>query len=145
MSRTLRVGLIGCGRQTRINLAPAFARIPSARLVACADAEEGAARQAAEEFEIEEIYTDAAEMIEDADVDAVIVAVPHRHLRAVALSAIDAGKHLFVEKPAGLNAAEGAEVAEAAQKRGVLATVGYCMRYSLSRLFMKALLDRGVV
>ena len=77
--------------------------------------------------------------------DAVIVAVPHRYLKEVALSAINAGKHVFIEKPMGLNAAEGAEVVEAAARRGVVAMVGYCMRYSLSRMFIKSLLDRGAV
>jgi len=145
MPDILRIGLIGCGNQTRANLAPGLARIPSARLVACADVDPGRARQVADECRIERVYGSVEELIQDKEVDAVIVAVPHRHLKSVALTALDAGKHLFLEKPMGLNAMEGAQVAEAAQRRGVVATVGYCMRYSLSRMFVKSLLDRGVV
>ena len=145
MPDILRIGLIGCGNQTRANLAPGLARIPSARLVACADMDAGRARQVADECRIEKVYSSAGELIQDKEVDAVIVAVPHRHLKSVALSVLDAGKHLFIEKPMGLNATEGAEVVEAAQRRGVVAMVGYCMRYSLSRMFVKSLLDRGVV
>ena len=78
-------------------------------------------------------------------VDAVIVAVPHSALRPVALSAIEAGKHMFIEKPMGLNAIEGGEVVDAAREKGIVAMVGYCMRYSLSRMFIKSLLDRGAV
>lgn len=141
----LRIGLIGCGNQTRANLAPGLARVPSARLVACADVDPGRARQVADECRIEKVYPSAEELIQDKEVDAVIVAVPHRRLKSVALSVLGAGKHLFIEKPMGLNATEGAEVAGAAQGRGVVATVGYCMRYSLSRMFVKSLLDRGVV
>jgi predicted dehydrogenase len=139
------VGLVGCGNQTRGNLAPGLARVPSARLVACADVDENRARQVAGEFRVEKARSRFEEVTQSGDVDAVIVAVPHRHLKTVALSAIGAGKAVFIEKPAGLNAAEGASVAEAARKKGVVAMVGYCMRYSLSRMFIKSLLDRGAV
>lgn len=145
MSNPLRVGLVGCGGQTRMNLAPGVARVKSARLVACADVDEARARQLADAFGFEAVHDSVAEVTESADVDAVIVAVPHRFLKDVALSAIGAGKHVFIEKPMGLNAAEGAEVVDAAESRGVVAMVGYCMRYSLSRMFIKSLLDRGVV
>jgi predicted dehydrogenase len=145
MSETLRVGLVGCGGQTRLNLAPAFDRIESARLVSCADVDEARAQQLAEALRIERVSARSEEVTGSADVDAVIVAVPHRFLKDVALSAIGAGKHVFIEKPMGLNSAEGAEVVEAAARHGVVAMVGYCMRYSLSRMFIKSLLDRGAV
>ena len=143
MTKMLRVGLVGCGGQARLNLAPAFARIESARLVSCADVDEARAQQLAEALRIEKVHVQSEEVTGSADVDAVIVAVPHRFLKDVALSAIGAGKHVFIEKPMGLNAAEGAEVVDAAARRGVVAMVGYCMRYSLSRMFIKSLLDRG--
>ena len=145
MSDTLRVGLVGCGGQTRMNLAPAFSRIDSARLVSCADVDEVRARQVADAFGIEAAHDSVAEVTESPRVDAVVVAVPHRYLKDVALSAIGAGKHVFIEKPMGLDAVEGAEVVEAADRQGVVAMVGYCMRYSLSRMYIKSLLDRGAV
>ncbi len=145
MSKMLRVGLVGCGGQSRLNLAPAFSRTDSARLVSCADVDEARARQVADAFGIDAVHDSAEEVTKCVDVDAVIVAVPHRYLKDVALSAIDAGKHVFIEKPMGLNAAEGAEVVDAAENQGVVAMVGYCMRYSLSRMFIKSLLDRGAV
>ncbi len=145
MSRILSVGLVGCGGQTRRNLAPAVARIASARLVSCADVDADKARQVADEFQVEKVYGGAEELLAGGGVDAIIVAVPHRYLKPVTLSAIGAGKHVFIEKPMGLNAAEGAEVVEAARQQGVVAMVGYCMRYSLSRMFIKSLLDREAV
>lgn len=145
MSKMLRVGLVGCGGQTRLNLAPAFSRMDSARLVSCADVDEARARQVADAFGIDAVHDSAEEVTKCVDVDAVVVAVPHRYLKDVALSAVGAGKHVFIEKPMGLNAAEGAEVVDAAESRGVVAMVGYCMRYSLSRMFIKSLLDRGTV
>lgn len=145
MSKMLRVGLVGCGGQSRLNLAPAFSRTDSARLVSCADVDEAMARQVADAFGIDAVHDSAEEVTKCVDVDAVIVAVPHRYLKDVALSAIDAGKHVFIEKPMGLNAAEAAEVVDAAESQGVVAMIGYCMRYSLSRMLIKSLLDRGAV
>ena len=145
MPETLRVGIVGCGGQTRLNLAPGVARVKSARLVACADVDEARARQVAGTFGIEAVYESSEDVTGSAGVDAVIVAVPHRFLKDVALSAIGAGKHVFIEKPMGLSATEGAELVEAAERQGVVAMVGYCMRYSLSRMYIKSLLDRGVV
>ena len=145
MAKTLRVGLVGCGGQTRMNLAPAFSRIDSARVVSCADVDEARARQVADAIGIEAAHDSVVEVTESPRVDAVVVAVPHRYLKDVALSAIGAGKHVFIEKPMGLDAVEGAEVVEAADRQGVVAMVGYCMRYSLSRMYIKSLLDRGAV
>ena len=143
MSDHLGIGLIGCGEQGRVNLASGVARIESARLVACADPDEGAARRVADEFGVEKVYKTTDELVGSSGVDAVIVAVPHLHLKAETLVAIEAGKHVFIEKPMGMSAAEGGEIVEAAEKQGVVAMVGYCMRYTLSRMAVKSLLDKA--
>ena len=59
-------------------------------------------------------------LLEDAEVDAIYLALPHAHHRAWALKAIDAGKAVLCEKPAMLTAEEMREVAEASRERGVL-------------------------
>jgi predicted dehydrogenase len=61
-------------------------------------------------------------LVADPGVDIVYVATPHQAHRASALLAIDAGKHLIVEKPMGLDAAQAEEVAAAAAATGV-----FCM------------------
>jgi predicted dehydrogenase len=136
---------VGCGRHCRGNLAPALARVSKAELVACADVDSEAAGQLADGLGIGTVFDSAEALIESADVDAVVVAVPHRNLRDVATSVVEAGKHLFVEKPMGMNAVEGAEIVEAAGKQDVVAMVGFCMRYTLSRLAVKSLVDRGAI
>ena len=145
MSEVLRVGFAGCGRHCRAHLAPAVARIASAHPVACADVDADAAQKLAGDLQMEAVYNSVEALLRSSDLDAVIVAVPHRHLKDVVLSAIGAGKHVFIEKPMGLNASEGAQVVEAAEKQNVVAMVGFCMRYALSRMFIKALLEREVV
>ena len=55
MTKMLRVGLVGCGGQTRLNLAPAFDRVENAHLVSCADVDEARAQQLAEALRIERV------------------------------------------------------------------------------------------
>ena len=61
------------------------------------------------------------ELAAEPEVDVVYVATPHTAHLAVALAAIEAGKHVLVEKPFGINASEAERVAEAAKARGVFA------------------------
>lgn len=64
-----------------------------------------------------------------APVDAIIVATPHSDLAPLALAAVEAGKHVLVEKPAGVNPGEIAELAAAARHRGLVVKVGYNHRF----------------
>jgi len=63
------------------------------------------------------------------NVDAVVIAVTHDLLAEMTLSAVQAGKHVLVEKPAGRSASEIASVAAAAQKFGRIVKVGYNHRF----------------
>jgi predicted dehydrogenase len=64
-----------------------------------------------------------------APVDAIIVATPHRDLAPLARAAVEAGKHVLVEKPAGVNAGEIARLADVARHRGRVVKVGYNHRF----------------
>jgi predicted dehydrogenase len=75
-----------------------------------------------------------------ADVDAVLIATPHHEL---ALSAIRAGKHLLIEKPA-MNEPEAREVEFAAASAGVTCMVGYAFRYGMAH-YVYDLLAQGAV
>jgi predicted dehydrogenase len=63
----------------------------------------------------------------------------------MAMAAIKAGKHVFVEKPMALTAADGRKLVEAARKAGVNLMVGYTLRFMPERILMKKLLDSGAI
>jgi predicted dehydrogenase len=75
--------------------------------------------------------------------DAVIVAVTHDRLAEIASEAVDAGKHVLVEKPGARNASELAEVAEHAEKKGVVVTVGFNHRFHPAVQKARELVDLG--
>ena len=113
---TLRVGLIGCGNISDIYLIHA-ARFRDFAFTACADLNaEAAARQAAR-------YGLAARSVKDLlasdDVDIVLnLTIPQAHAE-VSLAALDAGKHVYTEKPLATTVADGERIVEAARQRGL--------------------------
>ncbi|MGQ9630641.1 MAG: Gfo/Idh/MocA family protein [bacterium] len=143
MSEALKIGLIGCGHQGRDNLSPALCNLEGVRLVACADVNEEMARRASSDFGYERCYLDYDKMLSEEDLDAVVVAVTNNILKDASIASIEAGCHLFVEKPMGINAGEGRAIVEAARREGVRVMVGYCLRFNETRRFMKDLIDRG--
>jgi predicted dehydrogenase len=83
----------------------------------------------ADEFGIAAAYGSYEELVGDPDVDAVYIATPHPWHASVALLAIEAGKHVLVEKPFTLTQSEARRVADAARERGVLALEAMWTRY----------------
>lgn len=140
----LRFGLIGCGSQGGY-LCEALRVAGGGELVACADVREEAAARAAEQFGFGETYADYREMLAQAELDAVVVATTHDHLQPAALTAVRAGRHVFVEKPMALTVAEGRELVDAARAADVRLMVGYALRYKADRRKLKQLVTDGAV
>jgi predicted dehydrogenase len=144
MAEKLNFGLIGCGGQGRY-LSDALNITGLAELVACSDLKPEAAEQAMKQCGYKETYTDKGEMLSKADVDAVIVATTHDQLQPCGMDVARAGKHLFIEKPMALNAADGRKLVQAVQQAGVKMMVGYTLPFLPPRVRMKQLLQQGAV
>ncbi len=142
MTETVRFGVIGCGDHGR-RLTQALTGVPGARLVACSDANPAAL--ASFPGEGLERYNSGAEMLAQAQIDAVIVVTAHAALAATATAALESGRHVFCEKPMAVNAAQGRPVVEAARRAGRNLMVGYCLRYDALRAWTKRLIDQGAV
>lgn len=116
MTRTLGVGLIGCGNisSSYLRLAPMFKGI---EVRACADITPTAARARAEEYGIRADSVD--ELLAADDIDLVVnLTIPVVHYQ-VSAQALDAGKHVYSEKPFVLSVGEGKDLAARAEKRGL--------------------------
>ena len=135
----MRVAIVGCGfiGQKRARA------LAGAKLVACFDEVPERARALATEHGAE-----SAPSVRDAimrpDVDAVIVATTHEALPRIGLAAIEAGKHVLIEKPAARAAGELDPLIAAAAK-GVRARVGFNHRYHPAFQKARALVDEGAV
>jgi predicted dehydrogenase len=132
---TLDVGIIGFGWMGRVH-AQAYARVPHhfadgpvrPVLAAVADDVPGRAAAAAAQFGAEHAYTDWRELLRDSDVRAVSVTAPNALHREIGVAVIESGKHLWIEKPVGLDVSDALAVENAAAARGVSVTVGFNYR-----------------
>lgn len=100
-----KIGIIGAGGMLQYHAA-GF-RAGGAELVAICDMNESAAKNAAKEYEVPNVFSDSAKMLGDlSDLDAISIITPNRTHRPLAIQALKAGKHVFCEKPPALNARE---------------------------------------
>lgn len=118
------VGLVGCGYWGS-NLARSFSRLGV--LGAIADASPAVTQAKAAENGVRGLSIEA--LINDPQLQAVAVATPAETHAAVALAALAAGKHVFVEKPIALNEQDAAAVSIAAEKAGKTVMVGHLLQY----------------
>jgi predicted dehydrogenase len=136
VTRELRVGIVGFGWMGQVHaralsrLTQHYADSPLApRLVAVADtADDDRLERAVEAYGFEGWHADWRELVASDDLDLVCVTGPNFIHRDVAVAAAEAGKHLWVEKPAGRNSVETQEIAAAADAAGVQAAAGFNYR-----------------
>ena len=81
----------------------------------------------------------------DPDIDAVVLATPHRQHTDQIVAAAAAGKHVFSEKPLGVSAADAARAAQACADAGVILGVGYNWRYQPALREIRRLIDDGTL
>jgi predicted dehydrogenase len=125
----LKVALVGAGNIASHHL-PAYQQFPAeVELVAVCDLDEGLARRRAAEAGVEQVYTDVDAMLRELACDALdICATPDQHA-PVAFAAIEAGKHVLVEKPFALSLADCRELVAVAESAGVALMVAQNQRF----------------
>lgn len=143
MADTLGWGIIGCGDVVLKKSGPSILQADRSRIVGVMRREVAKARPFAGAHGIDLCTDEAARVIEHADVDVVYVATPPSSHKDYVLAAAAAGKHVLVEKPMGLNAAEDAEMIGACEAAGVELFVAYYRRFHPHVIRMKELLDGG--
>jgi len=123
------VGLIGCGFVTRDRHLPALNHVPHLRVVAVADSNPVAARDLSERWHIDRCYSDAQQLLDDAAVEAVAICVPAPFHVEIALAALQAGKHVLVEKPIALSLGDADRLIEEAERTSARALMGFNLRW----------------
>jgi len=121
----LKVAIIGCGG---IGLKRAYFLPQNCKLVACHDVNDTAAVSFAKINNCH-VFKSWRELVSEGDIDAVIIATPHNVLSEIAAFAIRASKHVFVEKPAGLNSKEIQKLISIRNEFQRIVHVGFNHRY----------------
>jgi scyllo-inositol 2-dehydrogenase (NAD+) len=139
----LNVGLIGLGRLGRVYARDLAGRIPETRLVAVADTAGSLAAEVAAEFDVARAYTDPMALIDEAAVDAVVIATPTRLHREHVIAAAERKKPTFCEKPPALSLDEAAAMKTAIARSGVFFQMGFMRRFDAGYAAAKQQIDAG--
>ncbi len=143
MAKKIRVGIIGSGSIAQKQHMPAYAKDPDCEIVAVCDVSEKARAAAAEKFGVANTCEDYREIATNPEIDAVSVCTPNFMHRDPTVACLEAGKHVLVEKPIGMNAREGADMVRAARKADRLLAVGLHFRYDPAVEAMRRYADEG--
>ncbi|MBK1880173.1 Gfo/Idh/MocA family protein [Pelagicoccus mobilis] len=141
---TIKVGVIGAGGMAQYHIA-GFKQA-GAEILAIADLNEAAAKAAAENYGVANAFGDIDAMFNELpELDAVTIIVPNKFHASLAIKALEAGKHVFCEKPPAINAAEVAEMKEAAEKAGKHLMFNFNNRARPESFAMKAYAEDGTI
>ncbi len=135
------VGLIGCGL---IGNKRSLSLGAGGKLIACADIDLSRAKKIVGTSDAR-TYDNWRDLITSTDIDIVIVATLHNTLAEITLSAINAGKHVLVEKPAAINSNQIMALINAAKSNNKKVRVGFNHRYHRSLLKAKEIIDSGML
>jgi predicted dehydrogenase len=141
--RPTGIGIIGCGRIGERH-AEAYSSMEYAKLIGFADVDRSRSATLASRFSVED-FASAEELIMDDAVEAISICTPNMLHTDYAIAAVEAGKHILVEKPLATTVADCEKITKAAEKAGVVAMVGHTHRFYPSNRAVKKLLDEGRV
>jgi predicted dehydrogenase len=143
--KTIGIGIIGSGGIAQGAHMPGYKALEGdgVRIVAVADAVPATAKAAAEKFDVPHQFQDYRDMLALDEVEAVSVCTPNFLHKQPTIDALNAGKHVLVEKPLAMNAQEGREMVAAAKKNGKKLQVGFMTRFSSQAQALKRFIDAG--
>lgn len=139
----LRVGVAGCGTIARQVHLPLLQRRRDVNLVAVADSDEDALAAAARYSRDAKVYRSTGEMLSEARLDAVVVAVPPAMHSSAACAAFEAGMHVYLEKPMASSLDDAATMMRAWQRSGRLGIMGFNCRANPLHVRLRELMLAG--
>ena len=143
--KEIKWGFIGCGEVTEKKSGPAFNMIPGSSVVAVMSRTTERAQSYALRHNIKKWYTDASELINDPEVNAVYVATPPSSHPSYAIMAMYAGKPVYVEKPLAASYDDCARINRVSKETGVPCFVAYYRRELPYFKKVKEILGSGVI
>jgi len=125
---SIRWGMIGCGDVTEVKSGPAFNKVNNSSLVAVMRRDAAKAKDYAERHHVPKWYSNASDVINDDDINAIYIATPPAYHEEYALAAIHAGKPVYIEKPMALNFESANMIAKVASEKNIKVSVAHYRR-----------------
>jgi predicted dehydrogenase len=137
--------MIGCGSVTEVKSGPAFNKVPNSKLMAVMRRDEKKVKDYAERHHIPYYFTNAEDVINHPEVDAIYIATPPKFHAPYAELAMRKGKPVYVEKPMALNVAECEKMKQFSNATGVKLVVAHYRRALPLFLKVKNLLAENYI
>jgi predicted dehydrogenase len=144
MPKTLGVGIVGAGSISDMH-APGYNEKSNSKIIAYTDVNAELAAVKSKKFGAETSYSSVDQLLKDDRVEVVDVCIPTAFHSKVAIQAIEAGKHVFLEKPMAFNVKECDDIIAAAKKAGVKLMVNHDLIFFPPFAFCKKLITDGGV
>jgi myo-inositol 2-dehydrogenase/D-chiro-inositol 1-dehydrogenase len=141
--KPVHLGIVGCGRITATRHLPALLKLPEVRIVGIADVDTERLQQTAKTFHISHQFANIHELLKNVEIDAVAVCVPVQFHAEVALAALKAAKHVFMEKPLAATIGECRQIIQAAENAKTITMIGFNLRWHRLVNEARNMLDQG--
>ena len=140
--RPIRIGMIGAGQRGQQHL-EIYQQVHGAEIVAVADINQGLAQRVAARFNIPNVYSNYQDLLQRDDIEAVDVCLHNNLHRPVSVAAMEAGKHVYCEKPMAGSYADAKIMYDAAQALGRKLYIQLFTLFRPETRAAKLLIDEG--
>jgi predicted dehydrogenase len=141
----IRIGLIGSGNIAVANHVPGIGFCRDATVTALSDPNPAALAAASAASGVTRTYADPFQLLEDAPVDAVIIATPNRFHRDLAIAAVESGRHVLCEKPLAMTVEQAEDMVTAAERAGVRHMTAFTYRFVPAMQYLHHLVKSGAL
>jgi predicted dehydrogenase len=140
--KKLKIGVIGAGSISEVHF-NAYKNNPEVEIYAVCDLNEQRAKEKAGTYGASRIFIDYRELLALPEIDAVSICTWNNSHAEISIAALNAGKHVLVEKPLCQTVEQALQVEEAVKKNGKVLQVGFVRRYGTNTQILKEFIDDG--
>jgi predicted dehydrogenase len=144
MDRKIRIGCIGVGQIGKYHLEN-YAKIRNAEVVAIADVDQATLQRAADQYKVPHTYVDFRELLKRDDIEAVDVCLHNNLHRPVTVAALEAGKHVYCEKPMAGSYLDAQVMYDTARELGLKLSIQLRFLFDNEIRAARALIDQGML
>lgn len=142
--KPIRIGIIGSGNIGNVHM-EVLKKVPEAEIAAVTDVYLPLAEARAKQYNIERVYDSSDKLLADPSIDAVVIAVSNEWHAPIAIQALEAGKHVMLEKPMALNLESARQIVEAERKAGKVLMIPHQLRWEVLSQAVKQQVDKGAL
>ncbi len=141
----VKIGVIGLGSIAQLVHLPNLSKLNNAVVTAVAEINKNRLNTIGDKFNITQRFRDYKEMLEKADIDAVIITTPTSSHKEIAIDCLKAKKDILIEKPLARSHAEAKQIMTTARKFDKKVMVGMNLRYRPDAMLLRSLLNSGEI